>query len=52
MIVVFDQVIFHSPGKTSFLGGEGRGGNASKWRRTLSSTKINFFAPTIVTMSF
>jgi hypothetical protein len=25
MIVVFDQVIFHSPGKTSFDGEEGGG---------------------------
>jgi len=52
MIVGFEQLIFHSPGKTSFHGEEGWGGNASRWRRTLSSTKINFFAPTIVTVSF
>jgi hypothetical protein len=49
MIVVFDQVIFYSSGKTSF---PGEGGSASKWHRAFSSTKINFFARRVVTMSF
>jgi hypothetical protein len=51
MIVVFDQVIFHTSGKTSFHGGRG-GGHASKRHTTFYSTKINFFVQSIVMMPF